>query len=137
MVRVPKPTVNIAKPTGIFIVTTSLLQMVRVPVMLAKCGINSGICDKECAAVELEEHTGKRGIIAEAYILRTTPTIILPHCLSLSLSLSHTHKHSLSISLSLSHTHIQTLSLSLTHIHTHITYKLSLSLSLPPLFPFR
>jgi len=28
----------------------------RVSVLVAKCGINLGICDKECATVELEEH---------------------------------------------------------------------------------
>merc|ERR1712025_1477854 len=29
----------------------------RVPVMLGKCGIGRGKCDKECAEVEVEEHT--------------------------------------------------------------------------------
>ena len=32
--------------------------MVQIPIMVAQCGIDSGICDKECAMVEIEEHTG-------------------------------------------------------------------------------
>jgi len=28
----------------------------KIPVLVAKCGINQGICDKECATIELEEH---------------------------------------------------------------------------------
>ena len=36
--------------------------MLRIPVMLAKCGIDSGICDKECAVVEVEEHSGNHTV---------------------------------------------------------------------------
>ena len=34
--------------------TSSHLKVVSV--MLAKCGITTGLCDKECASVEVEEH---------------------------------------------------------------------------------
>ncbi len=37
--------------------------------MIAKCGIDSGICDKACASIELEEHTGKLTIITILSIL--------------------------------------------------------------------
>jgi len=33
-----------------------LSRMKIIPVMVAKCGISVGLCDKECASVEVEEH---------------------------------------------------------------------------------
>ena len=33
-----------------------MLRLRQIPVMLSKCGINSGACDKECATLDVTEH---------------------------------------------------------------------------------
>ena len=47
-----------ATPSFIQIINRFLFifRLRQVPVMLSKCGINSGTCDKECATLEVTEH---------------------------------------------------------------------------------